>query len=124
MPKAMMDALLIDERGLKRWIQNDGGHAWLIGCPPTICGSNPLQTLLKEGYGFLLWFRHGGDTRQRRLITKAVSRIPVAARRLAIPDEIPGMHDVPVVIWDDPRGRGDFDLPPLVAAEHIPMQHL
>lgn len=124
MPKALMDTLLIDESRLRRWIQNDGGHAWLIGRYPATCRSDPLRVLLKEGYGFLIWFRQGGDTRQRRLITKAVSRIPVAARRAVIPDELPSLPDLPVVIWDDPRGRGEFELPPPVAAEHIPMQHL
>lgn len=120
-PNPMRDAVLGDESQLKRWIENTD-HAWLIGWHPVAYRSDPLRVLLKEGFGFLIWFHEGVDTQQRRTITRTVSKIPVAARRSVIPDELAGVLGLPVVIWDDPRGRGEtFKLPTTLAAEHIPM---
>jgi hypothetical protein len=119
MPKALVDALLLDESRLRQWIRRDVGHAWLIGGQPFAGQSSPLRLLLKEGYGFLIWFPRGGDARHRRVISRVVARIPVAARRAVIPDELPGLPIKPVIIWDDPRGRGDFELPSPIPAQHI-----
>ncbi|MFJ6950834.1 trypsin-like peptidase domain-containing protein [Micromonospora aurantiaca (nom. illeg.)] len=123
-PGLLADAMLADQTRLKRWARDDKAHAWLIGRHPAAGGSDPLRLLLREGYGFLVWFRRGGDTRQRRSITRRVSQIPVAARRAVIPDELPDLTDLPVVVWDDPRGRAEFDLPPPVAAEQMSLEQL
>lgn len=120
MPKPLTEATLADEPRLHRWISNDTAQAWLIGRKPPTARADPLRALLKAGYGFLVWFPGTANPRNRSKITKAVARIPVAARRIVIPDVLPGCGDRHMVIWDDPRGRGnEFALPSLTAAEPL-----
>jgi hypothetical protein len=120
MPRSLTEAVLADEPRLNRWIQNDTTHAWLIGRRPAAARADPLRTLLKAGYGFLVWLPGPAEQDRRRAITRAVSRIPAAARRVVIPDELVRCPGQRMVIWDDPRGRGyEFDLPSSTAADHI-----
>ncbi|GAB3831769.1 hypothetical protein GCM10027610_022620 [Dactylosporangium cerinum] len=120
MPKPLTEAVLANEPRLHQWIRNDTEHAWLIGRNPAAAQSDPLRALLKAGYCFLIWFPEATYSGRRRVITRAVARIPAAARRIVIPDELPGCTDRRMVIWDDPRGREDeFALPSSMAAEHI-----
>ncbi|WP_406083516.1 serine protease [Micromonospora zamorensis] len=125
LPKLLTDAVLADEPRLHRWIRDDAEHAWLIGQRPAAARSDPLRALLKAGYGFVVWFPDTAHPRTRTTITKAVARIPVAARRVVIPDELPGCSERQMVIWDDPRGRGDeFTLPSPIAAEPMAMRQI
>jgi hypothetical protein len=121
-PRPLADAMLGDENRLKKWIRTGDVQTWLIGRLPGVYRSDPLRVLLKEGFSFLIWFRQGVNSHKRQLITDAVSEIPVAARRSEIPEALARLAGLPVVIWDDPRGRGGFELPSPVAAEHILMQ--
>jgi hypothetical protein len=120
MPRALTEAVLTDDARLQRWIRDDTVHAWLIGRKPPAARSDPLRALLKAGYGFLVWFPATAHPRSSGLITRAVKRIPVAARRTVIPDEVLGLPGGHLVIWDDPRGRGDeFTLPSPMAAQPL-----
>lgn len=120
LPKLLTDAVLADEPRLHRWIRDDAKHAWLMGRRPATTRSDPLRALLKAGYGFLVWFPETAHPRTQATITKEVRRIPISARRLAIPDNLPDCSDKRMVIWDDPRGRGDeWPLPSSTAAEPI-----
>ncbi|GAB2587374.1 hypothetical protein Aab01nite_50260 [Paractinoplanes abujensis] len=121
MPKPFADAVLTDEPTLRRWIADNKEHAWLIGRRPAGARTDPLRILLKAGYGFLVWFPEPGYSGDDHTIVRVVKKIPHAARRAAIPDELPGGPDHRMVIWDDPQGRGDdFRLPDPLPAEPIP----
>ena len=120
MPRALAETVLADEDGLRRWIRNDTTHAWLIGRKPAAARSDPLRALLKAGYGFLVWFPVTADPKGFAVVTRVVKKIPVAARRTVIPDEVPSSPDGHLILWDDPRGRGDeFTLPSPPAAHPI-----
>ncbi len=124
MPEPLVDELLRDGPRLKSWVRTATSHAWLVGSHPLATGADPLRVLLREGCGFLIWFPTRGDDGRQEQIAEVVAKIPVRARRLAIPDVLPRVDLPPAVIWDDPRGRGEFALPPLVPAEHIQTHQL
>jgi hypothetical protein len=119
-PDPLADAVLTDHRRLKEWIHTDQRRAWLIGgCQPH-GQTDPLRVLLREGFGFLVWFAGNLDRVHHEQICAAVASVPASARRQAIPDELPRLADRwPAVIWDDPSGREGFDLPPLMVTEAI-----
>jgi len=102
--------------GPKQWLENNPSHACFVGW----VGVQPspvdlLRTALRDGCAFVIWFRGGLPDSALREITKAVRKMPVPARRRNLPDYLPVFRqDHPVIIWDDPRGRGDFRLPPIV----------
>lgn len=120
-PDLPSDAILVDRAGLKQWDKENRTSAWLIGRHPPLCGSDPLRLLLREGHAFLIWFGRGGEDHDQEAISGRVSPIPVAARREQIPNELPDLAYPPVVLWDDPWGRADFTLPPLIAAQSMPL---
>jgi hypothetical protein len=100
---------------------------WLRRCPqhPVVLASasgraaavDPLQVMLREGCGFLLWVPNGvGDETEGQVAT-ATGQVPLAARKADLPDHLTDVTARPVVIWDDPDGRGGFPLPPAVRLE-------
>lgn len=92
-----------------------GLSPYLVGCPPP-GGGDPLDALLHEGCGFIVWFatqpeetalqaaclpcEETGNARERR------SSLP---RHLA--DRLRGNRQT-TVIWNDPEGRDSFRMPP------------
>ncbi|GAB1512557.1 hypothetical protein [Actinophytocola sp. KF-1] len=123
-PEAIRDELLADSAKLKKWLKTGTNQAWLVGGHTKAAGTDPLRVLLREGCGFLIWFPAGSDDDHRRRVTEAAARIPIDARRSEIPEEIPDLDHHPAIIWDDPRGRNDFALPPPIRAEHIQTKQL
>jgi TIR domain/vWA-MoxR associated protein C-terminal domain len=104
----------------RHWRCSNPGHLH----PCFVGGSNGtdspdlLRDLLREGYGFVIWFPAGLTTSAARKISRAVERVPVAARRRTLPDWLPDLGgDKPAVIWDDPSGREGIRLPPPVVPE-------
>jgi hypothetical protein len=102
--------------GPKQWLENNPRHACFIGAAVAPSSpADPLRAVLRDGCAFVIWFRAGLSDSALRQITKAVRKMPVQARRRSLPDYLPSFtQDHPVIIWDDPRGRGDFHLPPIV----------
>jgi hypothetical protein len=102
--------------GPKQWLENDPHQACFVGWADVRPSpADPLRTVLRDGCAFVIWFRAGLPDSALREITKAVRKMPVQARRRNLPDFLPAFsQDHPVIIWDDPRGRGDFHLPPIV----------
>lgn len=100
------------------WRRADPRRACFLGGRDPQSPEDQLRTLLREGCGFMIWFPSGLDNRAVREIARAVRALPVAARRGALPDHLPAFTaNRPAVIWDDPQGRGMFQLPPLAAPE-------
>jgi hypothetical protein len=101
--------------GPKQWMENNPRHACFVGggVPPS--PTDPLRAVLRDGCAFVIWFRAGIPDWALRRIAQAVRKMPVQARRGNLPDYLPAFgQDHPLIIWDDPRGRGDFHLPPIV----------
>jgi hypothetical protein len=102
----------------RQWMRNDPRRACFLGGPDLQSGEDLLRVLLREGCGFAIWFPSGLPGPAVGQITKAVRKVPVLARRSVLPDQLPDLTvNRPVIIWDDPQGRGKFQLPPLVVPE-------
>jgi vWA-MoxR associated protein C-terminal domain/Trypsin-like peptidase domain len=99
--------------GAKQWLRNDPRHAcFLGGADVEPSPADPLRMLLRDGCGFVIWFRTGLTDPALRQIAKAIRKMPVQARRSNLPDYLPAFApDHPVIIWDDPIGRSGFELP-------------
>lgn len=124
MPDALHEEVLLDDTNLKNWAKHTANRAWVIGGHPQATRTDPLRVLLRAGCGFLIWFPASPDDGHRLRITAAASAIPVNARRTGIPDELPDLDQHPAIIWDDPRGRGEFALPPLIPAQHVQVRQM
>jgi hypothetical protein len=97
--------------------------------PPYFVGSSPepeqhdsLGTLLRSGYGFLAWFADevpdevltaardaaadadGPQGRNRKKDWNRKDRLPLALAECV-------QEHKPLIIWSDPTGRADFDMP-------------
>jgi hypothetical protein len=102
----------------KQWLQNDPRRACFLGGPDSQSREDSLRGLLREGCGFVIWFPSGVSGPAVEQIAKTVRKVPVTARRSVLPDQLPDFtENRPVIIWDDPQGRGKFQLPPLVIPE-------
>ena len=100
------------------WTRKDPRYACFLGGHDPLFHEDQLRLLLREGCGFAIWFASGLPSSAPAEISKAVQAVPVPARRDVLPDHLPGFGgNRPAVIWDDPRGRGRFQLPPLVTPE-------
>jgi hypothetical protein len=103
---------------VKQWLRNDPRYACFLGGSDVQAPTDPLRVLLRDGCGFVIWFPGGLPASAVRKISKSVRRVPVSARILVLPDHLPIFNEErPVIIWDDPRGRGEFHLPPPVMPE-------
>lgn len=98
------------------WRRNDPHYACFLGGGSEQLHRDLLRDLLRAGAGFLVWFPGGLSDQAIKDMKKAVRRVPPAARRSALPDRLRQLRDRPAIIWDDPRGRGEFRLPPLTTA--------
>ncbi|GAA3208566.1 trypsin-like peptidase domain-containing protein [Dactylosporangium siamense] len=118
-PDPLPEDLLSDHPRLRERIRAERHQPWLLGgAPPD--RADTLRILLREGCGFVVWFPSGLQPAQHDRIRAAVAGVSAPARRHALPDELPRFTGFrPAVIWDDPRGRDQFSLPPLAAAESI-----
>ena len=102
----------------EQWLRNDPRCACFLGGREKAAHADSLRMLLREGCGFVIWFSSGLPGPTLNQITSAVRRVPASARRHTLPDYLPPFHaNHPVIIWDDPQGRGEFRLPPLAVPE-------
>lgn len=75
-------------------------------------GVDPLQIALQQGCGFVLWFPEGPhDDALKQVLAKA-EQIPVDKRRTRLPDSLSDLPIQPLILWDDPDGRGGIQGPP------------
>ncbi|MEV0128595.1 trypsin-like peptidase domain-containing protein [Dactylosporangium sp. NPDC050688] len=118
-PDPLPDDLLADHQRLRERIRDEAHEPWQLGTAPPE-RADTLRILLREGCGFVVWFPAVLQPAQHDNIRSAVSGVSAPARRQVLPDELPRFPGLrPAVIWDDPRGRAQFSLPPLAAAESV-----
>jgi Trypsin-like peptidase domain len=102
----------------KHWLSHDPRRACFLGGRDAHSPDDPLRVVLREGCGFVIWFPSGIQALGVSQMTKAIRAVPVSARRSVLPDQLPDFKENrPAVIWDDPQGRGRFQLPPFVVPE-------
>src|ERR1022692_689328 len=102
----------------KQWLRLDPRHACFLGGHDEQSRTDPLRVLLRDGYGFVIWFPAGLADPMVRQIARAVRKVPTLARGDTLPVHLPPFSENhPAIIWDDPRGRAEFRLPPLVVPE-------
>jgi hypothetical protein len=102
----------------RHWTRKDPRYACFVGGHDAVAKEDQLRLLLREGCGFAIWFASGLPSSAVGEISEAIRVIPVLARRDVLPDHLPDFsRNRPAVIWDDPRGRGGFQLPPLPTPE-------
>jgi hypothetical protein len=120
-PTTLPEEIFTDRHKLRRWIREETPPpACLVGGASASSGTGLLRILLREGCGFVVWFPHNLDHELRQKISDAVHQVPTPARRGTLPDELPDFEDQrPVIIWEDPNGRDDFNLPQLVLPESL-----
>jgi hypothetical protein len=104
--------------GAKDWMRNDKRWACFLGGRGARTEEDPLGDLLKEGGAFAIWFPGGLPPSIIKEIAKAVRKVPVQARRRALPDHLPSFTaSLPAIIWDEPEDRHGIWLPPIVVPE-------
>lgn len=102
-----------EKRQILDWLRRHSRH-------PVVLGSarhgtvDPLRIMLREGCGFVLWFPAGLDPETISEVNAVAGRVPVAARKAVIPDELAVVSARPMILWDDPHGREDVRLPRIV----------
>lgn len=116
---------LLDRTTRASW--HGEAHEWMTGDPRRACylggrdaqvAADPLRALLREGGGFAIWFPRGLRSAALEEIGTVVRGLPEMLRRNVLPDYLPRFEgSLPAIIWDDPRGRGGFRLPPILVPE-------
>lgn len=102
--------------------------AWLkardlpgVKFPPCFTGEgtadenhDPLGAMLKEGYGFVAWFRAGATDQVRQQAVRIAAGMSAPARLDELPDRLAAEWEAirPAIIWSNPEGREDFEAPP------------
>lgn len=102
--------------------------AWLkarnlpgVKFPPCFTGEgaadetyDPLGAMLKEGYGFVAWFRAGTTDQVRQQAVQIAAGMSAPARIDELPDRLAAEWEAirPAIIWSNPDGREDFEAPP------------
>jgi hypothetical protein len=101
----------------EQWLRNDPRCACFLGGRDTTVHDS-LRMLLRDGCGFVIWFSAGLPGQTMKEVANAARKVPPPARRHMLPDHLPSfLGNHPVIIWDDPEGRGEFRLPPLAIPE-------
>ena len=119
-PEAIPLAVTSDPGQLQEWLDDrDTDEArvppYLAGVETVTGAHDALGTLLWEGYGLAVWF--GPDTDAATCTDAACLAAAVDApqRRDKLPAELARNAKLrahrPVIIWSDPEGRADFQLP-------------
>ena len=117
-PEPIPLAVTSDPEALQGWLDDrdaDGTRLppYLAGVDPGTEAHDALGTLLWEGYGFAVWF--GPDTDAAACLDAACLAESVAApeRRDELPARLAAKLRVhrPVIVWSDPEGRAEFQLP-------------
>jgi hypothetical protein len=116
-PQLLATELLEDETRLTNWAKAGDNSAWLLGGLPAASSESPLRRLLRAGYGFVVWLPGADREDHPKAIREAAAQLPSVARRDQLPDHLPAGAEPSIVIWDDPRGRAQFTLPPLLSVE-------
>ena len=77
-------------------------------------GGDPLGGLLKEGYGFITWFCAGTPDTARHEVVRVAAGVAEETRKEELPDLLAEALRTyrPAIIWSNPDGRADFELPP------------
>jgi hypothetical protein len=119
-PEAIPLAVTSDPEQLQGWLDGrdtDGARVppYLAGVEPVTEAHDALGTLLWEGYGFAVWF--GPDTAAATCADAVclAASVAVPQRRDELPAELARNVKLrayrPVIVWSDPEGRADFQLP-------------
>ncbi|MFE1437175.1 hypothetical protein [Streptomyces sp. NPDC058739] len=117
-PAAVLpEAAARDRRSTAAWLEDPsdgpGPSPYLIGCPPP-GGGDPLDALLTEGCGFIVWFTtHHEKTALREACVQSDGEGSQGERRSSLPRHLTEHLDGrrTAVIWNDPQGRDGFPLP-------------
>lgn len=117
-PKPIPETAVGDPAQLVGWLDSlagDGGMQppYFIGSWPGKSDYDPLGALLREGYGFVVWF--GRDTKMdvKQAAAKLATGLSVLERRHDLPNTLAAKlkEHRPAIIWSDPDGRAGFQLP-------------
>jgi hypothetical protein len=86
---------------------------YLTGCTPYARDHDPLGMLLREGYGFAVWFSGQTPDGARRDAVRMAAGLNKQKRREELPELLAAKLKAhrPAIIWSDPDGRADFPLP-------------
>jgi hypothetical protein len=117
-PEDISPEITGDGQLLKDWIAQRSGKQdppyFIAGSDGSGKGGDPLGTLLMAGYGFFVWFAGEVSKEVRQVAKEAAAAAPTGwNRRDKLPLELAARlhkHE-PMIIWSDPTGRADFDLP-------------
>jgi hypothetical protein len=109
-PKA---GVLRSRDDLRAWAQSGMARSWVLGGHVTGAEIDALRVLLREGFGYLVWFPDVQLANERaRAIITATEPVPPTAMKSCLPDHLPAFEEHPAaVIWDDPTGRPPYVLP-------------
>ncbi|MFF0204569.1 hypothetical protein [Streptomyces sp. NPDC005017] len=117
-PAAVLPEAAARDRGsTAAWLDDPsagpGPSPYLIGCPPS-GGGDPLDALLTEGCGFIVWFTtHHEETALQEACVQSDGAGSQGERRTSLPRHLTERLDSrrAAVIWNDPQGRDGFPLP-------------
>jgi hypothetical protein len=110
--------VVTDTQKFRQWLDNGTRNAFFVSGSSTHASVDPLRALLREGYGFIIWYPDGLARSTAQKIKEAVRGVPTAVRRKDLPEMLLACGKKrPSFVWDDPQGRRGFELPPLMVLE-------
>ncbi|GGT58380.1 hypothetical protein GCM10010271_72350 [Streptomyces kurssanovii] len=116
-PAVVPEAVAGDRTSTAAWLDDasagPGQSPYLVSCPPPR-GGDPLDVLLTEGCGFIVWFTtHHEETNLQAACVQSNGEETSWERRSSLPRQLAERLDKQrtTVIWNDPQGRDGFPMP-------------
>jgi len=117
-PEAIPEAAVGDPAQFAGWLDLlDGDRMmqppYLIGSPAGDCDHDPLGALLRDGYGFVVWFGRDTEEAVKQGAVHLATGLSALERRHDLPHALAAKlkQHRPTIIWSDPDGRAGFQLP-------------
>jgi hypothetical protein len=102
------------EGWIDSWDSDGTTHPpYFTGSPPAVGGCDALGALLKDGYGFIVWFGPDAKEDVKQEAVRIAAGLSALERRHDLPQVLAARlkGHRPAIIWSDPEGRAGFQLP-------------
>ncbi len=117
-PEAIPKMAVGDPAQFAGWLDSlDGDRMmqppYLIGSSASDCDHDPLGALLRDGYGFVVWFGRDTEEDVKQGAVHLATGMSALERRHDLPHALAARlkEHRPTIIWSDPDGRAGFQLP-------------
>ncbi len=96
---------------LQEWLATQRERPWVLHYRDGVFEHGVLQTLLREGCPYIVWYDQALTNTQRTRVARAAEGVSPAARMWQVPEQLrtvsPASRQL-TLLWDHPGGRGEF----------------